>query len=68
MIVTRTNERIAGEVCDVHSRLNDGRWTDPIVVEWCGVYVHPVNPVPGYWYFPEGDGARELLTTLGVLS
>lgn len=37
-------------------------------IAFCGVYVRPVGPVPGYWYFPEGDAARTLLASLPVQS
>lgn len=74
----RTKITVAGDVADLHARwrITSSGCAD---VAFCGIYVHPVTfagpdyhaaqpLVPGYWYFPEGREARELLTVAGVLS
>lgn len=75
----RTGIRVAGDVADLHARIEYHTASGLPAIEWCGVYVHPVTfagpsyhaakpLVPGYWYFPEGTAARELLTVAGVLT
>lgn len=75
----RTGVTVAGDVADVHARIEYHTVSGLPAIEWCGVYVHPVTfagpdyrasrpLVPGYWYFPEGAEARELLTVVGALS
>jgi hypothetical protein len=62
MFVERTDRMICGDKADVHARLDGG------TIAFCGVYVRPIGPVPGYWYFPEPAAARAILTSLGVQS
>lgn len=81
--VIRSGVRVAGDVADVHARLEYHTASGLPAIEFCGVYVHPVESAaltspfgdltryeltPGYWYFPEDAEARELLTVAGVLS
>ena len=67
MIVTRSNVNVNGDVCDVHARLDDGRFPIQSLVAWCGVYVRANGPVNGYWYFPPVADATALLSSLGAL-
>lgn len=68
MILSRLNVTVAGDSCDVHARTDAPIDDYDAGVAFCGVYVRPVGPVPGYWYFPVGLEAAQLLTTLGVRS
>ena len=66
MIITRTNVNVNGDACDVHARMDDGRF--PIQSPaWCGVYVRANGPVNGYWYFPSMNDASALLVSLGAM-
>jgi len=60
MIVQQSNVNVTGSPSDVHARLERG------LVQFCGVYVRPVGPVPGYWYFPSVEAATLILSALGV--
>lgn len=73
MIRQYLNVTVTGSPSDVHVRIGapvvaTGPATYRQSVAFCGVYVRPVGPVPGYWYFPEGDAARTLLASLPVQS
>lgn len=62
----RSKITVAGDVADVHARWRSTS-TGSTEVAWCGVYVHPQGPVPGYWYYPAGLEAEAVLTAAGVL-
>lgn len=67
MIISRSNVNVNGDACDVHARMDDGRFPIQSPVAWCGVYVRANGPVNGYWYFPQADEAASLLVSLGAM-
>lgn len=62
MIRYFSNVNVSGSPSDVHVRVQAGG------IAFCGVYVRPVGPVPGYWYFPANDLARAIVRSLPVQS
>ena len=61
--------RVGELTADVHVRFSDrvpaGADTPADRIAWCGVYAHPVGPVPGYWFFPSSQAASAILASLG---